>query len=274
SKTGEFRFPAVPAPQRVMLGISAGRMADLSTEVPGNYEAGYITGTEAAPARLTMDPEARVTGQIVTKLRGVSVAGLKVGLQSTDDSTQFWRDPRTDAEGRFEMRGLPEGGGNLFAIDHPIDGPWTYRAIDNLALHPGKRNEVTIELIEGVLVEGKVVEAGTEKPIAGESIGMYGPARPRSGAAILSAITDSDGRYRFRLPPGETYLYLNGRTSGQGGSLSVVIPADARTFAVPVIAVQAGAAGAQPPMVYKAALPARNKDIENVTVRGLACDVS
>ena len=82
----------------------------------------------------------------------------------------FWRDAVTDAEGRFEMRGLPEGGANVFPYDHPSDGPWTYQAIDNLALHPGKRADATIELIEGVLVEGKVTDAATGKPIAGAPV--------------------------------------------------------------------------------------------------------
>jgi hypothetical protein len=154
-------------------------------------------------------------------------------------------------------------------MDHPFDGPWTYRAIDNLALHPGKTNEVTIELIEGVLVEGKVAEAGTGKPIVGISVGMYGPARPRSGAAIMSTKTDDQGRYRFRLPPGNTYLYISSGGQGPRGSQSVVIPSNAKSFTAPTIEVR-GAAAARP-----AALPARQKDtVDGVAARGLVCDVS
>jgi hypothetical protein len=125
-----------------------------------------------------------------------------------NSSPQFWRDTRTDAYGHFEMLGLPEGGGNLFPYEHPSDGTWTYRAIDSLALHSGQTSNVTIELIEGVLVEGKVAEAVTQTPVVGISVGMYGPARPRSGAAIAIAKTDDRGMYRFRLPPGETSLYI------------------------------------------------------------------
>ncbi len=104
---GGFRFPAVPAPQGVVLNVSAEGLADLSTEVPGDHEAGFISGSAAMPARLTMEPEARVRGKLVTQLPGVSLAGVKVGLQSTNDSTRFWRDTLTDGEGRFEMRGYP-----------------------------------------------------------------------------------------------------------------------------------------------------------------------
>ena len=39
---------------------------------------------------------------------------------------------------------------------------------------PGKTNDVLVELIEGVLVEGKVAEAATGKPVAGVFVGMYG----------------------------------------------------------------------------------------------------
>jgi len=245
-KQGAFHFPAVPAPQRVVLHVSADGMADMSTEMPGDYEAGYISGTAARPAQLKMECEARVAGRVVTKLPGVSAARLKVGLQSTNDSTQFWRDTRTDDEGRFEMRGLPEGGGNIFPMDHPSDGPWTYRAIDNLALHPGKTAEVTIELIEGCLVEGEVLDAVSGDPIAGVSVGMYGPARPRSGAAIITAKTDDKGRYRFRLPPGQTQLYISSPGQWPPPAQHVVVPDHAKILAVPTLQVQKAKAAAAP----------------------------
>ena len=60
---GGFRFPAVPAPQGVVLNVSAEGMADLSTEVPGDYAAGFISGTEAKPARLTMEAGGAGDGQ-------------------------------------------------------------------------------------------------------------------------------------------------------------------------------------------------------------------
>lgn len=240
-KQGGFRFPAVPPPHRLVLNASAGGMADLSSEVPGDYEAGYLSGTAAEPARLTMEPEARIVGRVVTKLPGPSVLGLQIALQSTNDSAQFWQTTKTDAAGRFEMRGLPEGGGNIFLMDHPNDGPWTYRAIDNLALHPGKTAEVTIELIEGVLVDGKVVDAASGDPVQGLFVGMYGPARPNSGAAIMSMKTDEKGQYRFRLPPGKTTLYTSDSSLRSYAGQVVQIPADVKTFTAPDLKVKKAA---------------------------------
>ena len=265
-KRGNFRFAAVPSPQAVVLNASRDGMADLSTEVPGNFEAGFISGTEAKPARLIMEPEARVVGKLVTRMPGVSVAGIKVGLQSTSNSALFWRDAVTDAQGRFEMGALPEGGANVFPYDHPSDGPWTYQAIENLSLHPGKRAEVTIELIEGVLVEGKLTDLAPGKPIAGAPVGMYGPARPDSGAAVIVARTDDQGRYRYRLPVGPTRFYHMISTNRRG-SVSVIIPTDAKTYAVPEIKTEQRPAP-------RAARPAEDATTETLLVAGLVCDVS
>jgi RNA polymerase sigma factor (sigma-70 family) len=272
-KQGGFRFPAVPAPQRVVIHVKADGKADLSSEVPGDYEAGYISGSEAKPARLAMEPEARIVGRVVTKLPGVFVSGVKIGLQSTHDSTQFWRDAKTDAEGRFEMRGLPEGGGNLFPMDHPSDGPWTYRAIDNQALHPGKTAEVTIELIAGVLVEGQVVDAATGDPVAGVFIGMYGPARPRTGAAIMGSTTDEKGKYRFHLPPGKTQLYVAGGPWTYAGQ-EVEIPAGKDTFTAPTLEVKKKEAPPKPVAKPPATAPATAPDKQNVSISGVVQDVS
>ena len=186
---------------------------------------------------------------------------MKVALQSTNDSVQFWRTAKTDTAGRFEFDGLPEGGGNIFLIDHPNDGPWTYRAIDNLALHPGKTAEVTIELIEGVMVEGKVVDAGTGDPVQGVYIGMYGPARPDSGAAIMGMKTDEKGRYRFRLPPGKTRFYTAGGPPGPTRPSMSRFPSDVNTFTVPDIKVKQSEArrtGPAPPSRLPAKTSRRN----------------
>ena len=92
----------------------------------------------------------------------------------------------------------------------------------------------TLELIEGVLVEGKVVDSVSGDPVVGISVGMYGPARPHSGAAILGATTDEKGRYRFRLPPGETQFYL--ASAEKAATIQeIVIPADKKSFTVPTL---------------------------------------
>ena len=67
--------------------------------------------------------------------------------------------------------------------------------------------------------------------------------RSKTRAAIISTMTDQDGRYRFRLPPGQTNFYICGPAPAKygrapEGSQTVVIPDDAREFTVPGIEIR------------------------------------
>jgi hypothetical protein len=120
---------------------------------------------------------------------------------------------------------------------------WTYRAAHDVALKPGETAEVAFELIRGVEVEGKVVARGGGDPVKAALVGAYGPHRPRSGAATIAATTDAQGRYHYRLPPGETYLYVMGPPTGyarladEGSSRTVTIPEGVARFEVPPLEI-------------------------------------
>lgn len=247
---GRFRFPALAREAKVSLVVTAAGMGEYSTmnrlrpeRTAPDRPPAYLVGTADAPAQVVLAPAARVVGRIVSRFSSVKVAGLKVAMQGVHGSDGIWREAQSDAVGRFEFIGLDEGKANIFLMDHPNDGPWTYRAAADTELRPGRTTEVEIELIRGVAVEGKVVDGGTGEPLAGVGVGLYGPMRPRSGAAIVSETTDKEGRYRFRLPPGETRFYVCGPVpAGYGrapvGGHNIVIPADARVFTVPKIEIR------------------------------------
>ena len=178
-KDGRFRFPAVPPPYRVVVKATADGMAEYTSEIPGDYEAGYIAGTVDQPAHLTMEPGARIKGRVASKIAGLNVAGLTVALQSTNDSVQFWRTVNLDADGTIHVRRIARRGRQYLPL--PITrrtARGTYRGVDNLALHPGKTSEVTIELIERTMVTGKVIDANSGEPVPGLFVGMHGPSRP------------------------------------------------------------------------------------------------
>ncbi len=242
---GGFRFTNLPARAKATLVVKAAGMGEYHTRnrKRPDGESGH-EGTPELPAEVILAPAARVFGQVTSRFPSIKVSGLKIGMQGSHESHGIWRDAHTDANGRFAFDGLDEGTANIFLMDHPNDGPWTYRAAVDTELKPGRTTEVEIELIRGVQVEGQVVDADSGQPVAGVAVALYGPIRPRSGAAIISATTDEKGRYRFRLPPGETYFYIFGRPipSEFGrmsrGSQTVVIPDDTREFTVPRIEIR------------------------------------
>ncbi len=62
-------------------------------------------------------------------------------------------------------------------------------------------------LTPGGFVTGTVTN-DSGKLIPGVSVGSYGPHRPASSAAIISTRTDSLGRYRLRVAPGQSRVYI------------------------------------------------------------------
>jgi protocatechuate 3,4-dioxygenase beta subunit len=214
-------------------------------------DEGFVTAPAGERASLVAIPAARVAGRVVTSLPGVRLSGLTANYQASRPPGQyrpmsnFGEEVRTDADGRFVFDGLNEGTINVFVQGDGENKDWTYRAAQDVGLKPGKTSEVTIELIRGVHVEGTVVAQGTDKPVEGAQLGVYGPFRPRTSAMTTGATTDARGRYHYRLPSGQTYLYVMGppngftRLSGEGSSRTVTIPDGASRYEVPPIELAA-----------------------------------
>jgi hypothetical protein len=59
-----------------------------------------------------------------------------------------------------------------------------------------------------------LIDTDTDKPVPGAlkqgrlSVGLYGPSRPKSGAACQSCPVDDQGRFRLHVAPGANYVYL------------------------------------------------------------------
>jgi hypothetical protein len=202
-------------------------------------EQGFVSAPTGKTTQLVALPAARIRGRVVTKLPDVSVRRLRVWYQSSRAipersvySSNFGAVTLTDDDGRFTFDDLNEGTVNVFVGDDDSEHPWTYRAAQDVELKSGWTKAVMIQLIRGVEVEGTALSRDTREPLQGANIGVYGPFRPHSGAATLGAKTDAQGRYRYRLPPGETYFYIMGNSPGHGDR-TVVIPEGVAHFKVP-----------------------------------------
>jgi hypothetical protein len=75
----------------------------------------------------------------------------------------------------------------------------------------GRYDAPDLKLIEGGFIEGRIVDAATQQPVTppkNAQVSIYGPSRPKSGAAIESAEIKQDGTFRIRAAPGRNYIYL------------------------------------------------------------------
>ncbi|WP_337176928.1 carboxypeptidase regulatory-like domain-containing protein [Paludisphaera sp.] len=259
AEDGAFRLPdAVPAGVAVKLQVTTrdGRPRITSRPAGGPHaltlEAeGYLVPRPGEPIRVRTEAPARVMGKVVSNVPGVDLSGLRAWYQASRGAAgasppgaNSWGEAPVDADGRFMLDGLEAGSVNVFVGGEGEAASWTYRAVENLPLELGRDADATIELIEGVEVSG-LVTTEDDRPIPGAKVAVYGPLRPRSGAATISRPTDADGRYRFRLPAGETYFYIFSLPEGDArgaerGHRTVTIPDGVARFEVPPLLAPAG----------------------------------
>jgi hypothetical protein len=247
---GRFRFPALPRGALVSLTVTAAGIGEYEKNNSIGPDGGMgHRGAADAPAQIVLKPVTRVIGRVVTRLPGVQVDRLCLVMYGAQSSGRFhpggfhpWDQPETetwtDEEGRFEFDGLVGEKVDIFFKDHRNGWPWTYQSITDMELKPGRVIEVEIKLIRGVLANGSVVDAETGEPLEDVSVCVEGPNQPRIGT-----VTNKDGRYRFRLPPGRASFSLCGRLPPGHGQASragptVDIPANARRFTIPAIEIR------------------------------------
>ena len=233
-REGQFRFDSLPASARISLVASAeGRAtAHARAATAGPADAGQ-------PVRIVLTAAARVAGRVESRVPGVALAGRTVLLRGIFEGSSAQIDGRatTDADGRFEVGGLAAGRANLILDGVPADGPWTFVAARAVQLIPGSTTEARIEIVAGAVVAGTV--ASTDgKPLAGVAVMAYGARNPINGSDPIKATTDAAGAYRFRLPPGNATIMLNGQVAGHAilsngkPDHDVIVPADGVTLDV------------------------------------------
>jgi len=116
----------------------------------------------------------------------------------------------TDAEGRYRLTGMPKGKGNRIMAVPGSGQPYVVSAKD-VPDSPGLDPvTVDVELKQGVLIEGKITDKVTGKPVQGnvEYFALYGNPNLSDydgfdGAITLDTVaTKEDGSYRVAGLPG------------------------------------------------------------------------
>ncbi|MBI5708171.1 MAG: carboxypeptidase regulatory-like domain-containing protein [Armatimonadetes bacterium] len=117
----------------------------------------------------------------------------------------------TAKDGSCSIGQLTPGRYNVNAfLTGDLEQAWTSVAFDRTEAKTGEtKSGLDIKLIKGGLIIG-TVKFSDGKPIEGAYVGVYGPARPRSGAWVQTAIADAEGHYILRVPPGQNHVYVAG----------------------------------------------------------------
>jgi protocatechuate 3,4-dioxygenase beta subunit len=181
-----------------------------------------------AEVDIQFDVPAIVEGQVVGR-DGKPAAGICVWLQATK-SASLDAPPATavvattSKEGQYRFVLQNVGSANLFVSDDCH----TASAIEKFEPSDSQTTSVPdLRLVDGGFVAGTVFNKATGRPLApksGERIWIlaHSTARPRSGAAVDTALVQPDGTYRLRLPEGKCYPYFGGFTSRRNAEWELV----------------------------------------------------
>ena len=136
-------------------------------------------------------------------LAGVRVSGYVYETESQSHTT-------TDKQGRFCLDGLPKVASyHLFV--HPEPGQPYLTASAEVSDTDGlKPIPVTLDLLKGVAVRGRLIDKATGKPVAGRAVyHVKLPSNPNEGQAAYDARPFGPEGFRMTVPPGPGFFYAS-----------------------------------------------------------------
>ena len=190
----------------ILRGLPEGKRIALTAGGPGYAQQtlNYELDDRIDDLQIVLSEESVISGLV--EREGRPVAGLKVWCHQPRGL--FYAETATDEQGRYRLCRLPQGTYNV-CLNAP-DG-WTAAAHELLELAaPQTVENMDFQLVAGGFVTGTLTDAETGQPLAGIRMRAYGPARPLSGDVAQDAQTDDNGRYTFRLPPGQNTVSASG----------------------------------------------------------------
>lgn len=197
---GNFELPKQPNGCRISLQVDDDRIASDWDGLHVEIDADGHSKPVSYQAQLGGMIEGRVLRN------GQPVSGMKIGAQR--QNWDGWGDAITGPDGSYRIARLLPGTYNVAAeISAEEDPGFAFKARESIVVASGKAvRQVDLAATTGGLVSGVLVDA-SGRPIQDGTIGVYGPAHPRSSAWVGSVHTNEKGEFRYRVPAGKQYVY-------------------------------------------------------------------
>ena len=231
---GAFLFRKIPEGARLHLSVYHKQYVTYRTQ--DNYRSDrhpIKSGTE--DVQITLEPGGMIAGQLVLKGKPYKQGDIAIAARNELMKGSL---AVTDEQGRFVLSGLPSGRYVIWA---------KYPSLADTGLVCMPKTDVDVRagvsptpaklmLSQEQIVSGQIRNEKTNEPVADIRIGAILPAHRFVTAD--AAVTDSEGRYRLRLPPGNYELRVSGlrykeyqnftrsihvSTDSPGGSLDMTI---------------------------------------------------
>jgi hypothetical protein len=199
-------------------------------QLSGHLELG-LRGIRLARSGQIGHGKCNLSGRVTFAATGKPAIRIEVNAQESDSTNWSINDGEatltwirfdmgggkaiTDSDGSFTIGQLTPRNYYLnVLLAGQMHRDWTSVAYDSTPLKEDeKRAGLDIKLIKGGLIQG-TVRYSDGKPVDGIYVGVYGPARPRSGAWVQASMTDKYGKYTLQVSSGKQWAYLMGYPTG------------------------------------------------------------
>ena len=200
--TGKWQFDSLPAG-----GVAAVTAVARGTlRMQSKAQVGSATELKLAPGAIAR-------GKVVGP-NGAPLEGITVMAQGTNpQSDNMWGEAKTGADGSYELFGLGSGEFNI-SFYQDKKAPYVFAARESSRTRVGETLELGETHAQTGFEIGGTVRDEAGQSVAGAEIGVYGPRRPASSAAVDSATSDKDGRWKLRTLAGPNKIYLMGAPNG------------------------------------------------------------
>jgi hypothetical protein len=190
------------------IGIPGARSCLFSVKYPGYPTTRPRFGAIPSEVNVKVVPGIMIKGRVIDGSSGQSVGGAVVQAQGIKE--HGWDAVTTDRLGRYLLI-LPDDQYNIRAL-----APERISiALDSFAGRVGDTTEAPdLKLIAGGFIEGRVVDPFLKLPVHRLPasypihIAHYGPAYPKSSAAVGATTVRRDGTYRLHVAPGKNRVYI------------------------------------------------------------------
>jgi RNA polymerase sigma factor (sigma-70 family) len=226
-------------------GLGPDCLARLEITGPGiEYGWVYVSTRAGQPARPpeygeTFEHVARVgrtiRGTIRDRDSGKPVPGVRVDAWGFTTKHGF-----SDRDGRYELPGVAKSD-HYFLVAGPVQGqPYFLHEVDFADERGVGPITADISLVRGLLLEGRVTDRETGKPLPGATVAYYplsGNARAlkaiggrKSHSELANTLTRADGSYRIAVLPGPGVLAVRSGFLVNRYMPALVTPQELRDF--------------------------------------------
>jgi len=217
---------------RYTLSVPTDTVVTFAAHHPRYVGPSFSCGPEERTiAAVTLDDAGGIEGTVIDSTTGKPVEGVRVGAELIEIKLD---EPLggggggafSDARGHFQAGGLAPGVYNLLFMASPKGRRLTARAVEGVRVKAGEDSRADLVMIEGRRLLGTAIHVNENTPMARVPVSCYSAARPRSGAACQTTITDDQGRFEHFVPPGPALVYIGIPALGSRHMKTLTIPSD------------------------------------------------